>query len=165
MGRTPDRRPGAPLREEESAYFDPQTTLADTEGQLLYSDTGRWSFYDSSGEFDPRAGGGITEAQHKVLRQLIHFIDDGPAEGFPSGSYKETLPAGSPFPTSEIWYESSAKSKMIVSLATTWSGAIITQEVWDIYDTDGSTSLVTITDAISYSGFFETSRTRTIVVH
>lgn len=108
------------------------------------------------------SGSGISETTHRLLRQLIHFIDDGPAEGFPSGCYKETLPAGSPFPTSEVWWESSSKLKKIVSLDTTWSGATITQEVWKMYDTDGSTVLATITDAITYSGIFETSRTRTI---
>lgn len=107
------------------------------------------------------ASSGITEAQHKALRQIIHFIDEGPAESFASGAYKETTPTG-PFPTSEIWWESSSKLKKIVSLDTTWSGAVITQEVWKIYDTDGSTVLATVTDAVSYSGIFETSRTRTI---
>ena len=108
------------------------------------------------------SGGGITEAQHKTLRQLIHFINDGPAEGFASGAYKETLPTGNLFPTSEIWYTSSAKTSKIVELQTTWTGILITQEKWKIYDTDGSTVLWTITDAISYSGIVESNRTRTI---
>lgn len=117
---------------------------------------------DATGTFDPRTGGsGLTPAQHEALRQLIHFIDDGPANGFPSGSYKETTPTG-PFPTSEVWWESSAKLKKIVSLDTTWAGVTITQEVWKVYDTDGSTALATVTDVITYSGVFETSRTRTI---
>jgi len=104
----------------------------------------------------------LTAAQHQVLRQLIHFIDDGPASGFASGAYKETTPTG-PFPTSEIWWESAAKLKKIVSLDTTWTGSKITQEVWKVYAVDGSTVLATITDAISYTGVFEASRTRTIV--
>lgn len=108
------------------------------------------------------SGGGITESQHEALRQLIHFIDDGPASGFPSGSYREALPSGGIFPTSEIWWESSSKLKKIVSLDTTWSGATITQEIWKVYDTDGTTVLATVTDAISYSGVIETTRTRTI---
>lgn len=108
-------------------------------------------------------GSGLTAEAHKVLRQLIHFIEDGPAEGFASGAYKETTPAG-PFPTSEIWWESSSKLKKIVSLDTTWTGPNITQEVWKIYSTDGSTVLATVTDAISYTGIFESSRTRTITV-
>lgn len=107
------------------------------------------------------ASGSLTPTQHQILRQLIHFINDGPAGGFASGAYKETTPTG-PFPTSEIWWESSAKLKKIVSLDTTWTGVKITQEVWKVYDTDGVTVLQTITDAISYSGVFESSRTRTI---
>jgi hypothetical protein len=107
---------------------------------------------------------GMTEGEHRLVRQLIHFLDDGPGEGFPSGCYKETLPAGNPFPTSEIWWESSGKTKKIVELTTTWSGAFITTEEWKMYDTDGSTVLATITDAITYSGAFEHTRTRTIVL-
>jgi hypothetical protein len=107
--------------------------------------------------------GGLTESAHRALRQLIHFIDDGPAEGFVSGAFKETT--GTIYPSLEAWYVvgSTPPAGLIVSLATTWSGVKITQEIWKMYDTDGSTVLVTVTDAISYSGVFETSRTRTIV--
>lgn len=136
------------------------TTLATVPGEIRYEGT-RFSMVDDAGEFDPRTGGGLSAAQHQALRQLIHFIDDGPANGFPSGSYKETTPTG-PFPTSEVWWESSSKLKKIVSLDTTWTGATITQEVWKVYDVDGSTVLATVTDVVSYSGIFETSRTRTI---
>jgi hypothetical protein len=108
--------------------------------------------------------GGLTIEGHKVVRHLIHFINDGPSEGFTSGAYKETLPTGAVFPTSEIWWESSSKVKKIVELTTTWSGAQKTQEEWKMYDTDGTTVLVTVTDTITYSGAFETSRTRAIVL-
>jgi hypothetical protein len=106
--------------------------------------------------------GGLTESGHRLLRQLIHFIDEGPAEGFVSGAYKETLPSGDVFPTSVIWWESSSKLKKIVERTLTWTGVNLTTSVWEIYDTDGSTVIATITDAISYSGIFETTRTRTI---
>jgi len=115
---------------------------------------------DSVGVFDLRSGTGITAEQHKVLRQLIHFIDDGPAEGFASGAYKETT--GTVFPTAEIWYESSSKAKKIVERLMTWTGANLTTDVWKIYDTDGSTVLWTVTDTVNYSGIFETDRTRVI---
>lgn len=108
--------------------------------------------------------GGLTESAHRTLRQLIHFIDDGPAEGFPSGAYKETLPSASIFPTSVIWWESSSKLKKIVEKTITWTGVNASPIVWKMYDTDGSTVLATITDAISFSGVFETTRTRTIVI-
>lgn len=161
MAVTPDRHPG-PLIEEE-IQMDDRTGEGDpaAEGRMRYL-SGSFRMRDSAGVFDPRSGGGISEAQHKVLRQLIHFIDDGPAGGFLSGAYKETLPAASPFPTSEIWWESSSKLKKIVELTITWSGATPTTEEWKVYDTDGATVLTTVTDSISYSGIFETSRTRTI---
>jgi len=130
-------------------------TTADTVFVCTDSSTGSASWAAAA------AGSGITAAQHRVLRQLIHFIDDGPAEGFPSGCYKETTPTG-PFPTSEIWWESSSKLKKIVELTTTWTGATITQEVWEVYDTDGSSVLATITDTINYTGLFESDRTRVI---
>ena len=106
--------------------------------------------------------GGLTEEGHKILRQLIHFIDNGPAEGFTSGAYRETT--GTVFPTQILWWESSSKLKKIVEKNITWTGANPTTIEWKIYDTDGSTLLATVSDAISYSGVFETSRTRTITV-
>lgn len=106
---------------------------------------------------------GLTEAQHKALRQLIHFINDGPAEGFASGAVKTTAYSGA-FPTSEIWYESAAKTQPIVKKTNTYIGAFPITEEWKMYDTDGSTVLVTVTDSIIYTGAFETERTRTIVV-
>jgi len=104
--------------------------------------------------------GGLTEGAHKILRQLIHFIDDGPAEGFASGAYREM--AGTVFPTSIIWWESSSKSKKIVEKNITWTGVNPTTIEWKVYDTDGTTVLATVSDSISYSGVFETNRTRTI---
>jgi len=92
---------------------------------------------------------------------LIHFIEEGPAEGFVSGAYKVTLPTG-PFPTSMTWWESSSKLKKIVERLVSWTGTLVTTDQWKIYDTDGSTVLWIITDAITYSGVFESSRTRTI---
>ena len=108
------------------------------------------------------SGGGVTEGTHKTLRQLIHFIDNGPAEGFLSGAYREILPAGNPFPTSVIWYEDSTKAKKIVERTKTYSGAFPQTIEWKVYDTDGTTVLATVTDTITYSGAFETSREREI---
>lgn len=108
------------------------------------------------------AASGILE-EHKTVRHLIHFIDDGPGGGFASGAYREILPSADPFPTSEIWYESSAKTQKIVELTITRNAnKTPATEVWEMYDEDGSTVLTTVTDTISYSGIFETSRTRTI---
>lgn len=109
----------------------------------------------------------VTHTKHQAIRQLIHFIDNGPAEGFASGAYREKLPVGDVFPTSVTWWESSSKLKMIVKKTITRSGGGATNItptpiVWQMYDTDGSTVLATVSDAITYSGVFETSRVRTI---
>ena len=163
--------------------LNPQEDYVDARGVLLQSGTG--SNDEAVGVervnselqlWDSQAGtytlsqllsgsSGISEAQHKALRQLIHFIDDGPADGFASGSYKEILPSGNPFPTSEVWWESAAKLKKIVELTITRSAAKVpTEEEWKIYDTDGSTVLITLTDAITYvNNVFESTRTRTWV--
>lgn len=108
--------------------------------------------------------GMVSTIGHRTLRQLIHFIDDGPACGFASGAYKEILPAKSAFPTSVIWWESSAKLEKIVEKTISYAlgNTKPTPIVWQMYDTDGSTVLCTVSDAVTYDGAFEVSRTRTI---
>jgi hypothetical protein len=105
---------------------------------------------------------GISPTTHAALRQLIHLSDDdGPFEEFTSGAYREIT--GGVFPTSTIWWESSAKLEKIVEKTITRNAnktpAVIE---WKVYDTDGVTVLATATDTISYSGITETSRTRVI---
>lgn len=106
------------------------------------------------------AGGGITAADHKTLRQLIHFINDGPAEGFATGAYREIT--GGVFPTDISWYTATDKVDKLIDLTLTYSGINITGERWRMYDADGSTVIATVSDSVSYSGVFETNRTRTI---
>lgn len=106
---------------------------------------------------------GISASSHKILRQLIHFIDDGPADGFISGSFKEIIPSSNPFPTSIIWWESSLKIKKILEKYYTYnSNKTINQVQWKMYDIDGITIISTITDTITYNGVFEINRTRII---
>jgi len=163
MGRTPDRRAGALY--EDTAIYTASTVVATAEGEIRYVG-GRFSFYDSTGEYDPRSGGGgITAAEHKTLRQGIHLADGvgGPFGGFTSGAYRETLPAADPFPTTVTWWESSLKLKKIVDKTITYNANKTTNTIqWRVYDTDGSSVVETITDTITYSGIFETSRVRAI---
>jgi hypothetical protein len=106
---------------------------------------------------------GISESIHKTLRHLIHFINEGPGDGFASGAYKTTLPAGDPFPTSIIWWESSAQTEKIVEKTLTLnSNKTPSQIEWKMYDTNGVIVIATVTDSITYSGIFEISRTRII---
>jgi hypothetical protein len=160
--------------------LDPQEDALEARGYFIQDETNRdenvmvsrsgddMTFKDVSNPVEKTltellaGAGGLTEAAHRALRQLIHFIGNGPAEGFASGAFFQVT--GTVFPTAEIWYVvgSTPPAGKIVELLTTWSGAQKTQEQWKMYDTDGSTVLVTVTDVISYSGVFETGRVRTI---
>lgn len=110
-------------------------------------------------------GGGSLEPAHKTLRDLIHFIDQGPGDGFASGAFKEVLPSGSPFPTSIIWYLDVAKTKKLVEKFITYdSNKQPSQIQWNMYDYDGLTLIHTIIDTFTYvNNVFEATRVRTII--
>ena len=158
MPLTPDRRPGPSLEEELQLEADPvDPTVV---GAVRFNGSA-FRMRDSIGVFDPRSGGGsgLTAADHRTLLQLIHFIDEGPAEGFASGATKTVT--GGVFPTQVLWRR--ADTTKLVEQNITWTGVFPTSIEWKVYDTDGTTVLGTVTDAVSYSGPFETGRTRTIV--
>ncbi len=95
-------------------------------------------------------------------RKLAYFIDEGPSvQALGASSYKEVV--GGAFPTSEIWWTTSAKLVKIVELAITRDAEQKpTIEVWKLYSADGLTVVEQITDTFAYSGPFEQSRTRSI---
>ncbi len=135
----------------------------------LYREADQWFFEDTNHAGGPgrksladlaASGSGISATTHRTLRQLIHFIDNGPAEGFASGAFREMT--GTVFPSAIIWYDDNTKAKKFVEKNITYSGAFPTTIQWKMYDTDGTTVLATVTDTISYSGPFETNRTRAI---
>lgn len=118
------------------------------------------------GQIGSGGGGGITEAQHKTLRDLIHFVDNGPGDGFASGAFRETLPIGNPFPSSVIWYLDVAKTKKLVEKFISYNANKSPHTIqWNMYDYDGITLIHTVIDTFTYSGptVFEASRTRTII--
>lgn len=104
-------------------------------------------------------GYGITQQEHSKLRQLIHFIDDGPAEGFITGAFKETI--GGAFPTQEIWWENISKTNKIVQIDIVRNSKMQPVTIdWKMYS--GGVQVSRVTDSIQYNGIFETSRTRSI---
>lgn len=101
--------------------------------------------------------------EHETLRQLIHFIDEGPGDGFASGAYKVISPVPSLYPTSVIWYTDNTMSYKIVEKTIVWSGVVPVTITWQVYNIDGVTVAHTVSDSISYTNtIFETTRTRTI---
>lgn len=104
----------------------------------------------------------LTPTEHQTLRQLIHFLDEGPGDGFASGAYKETLTH--PFPTSIIWYTDITKTKIIVSKTIIRNAIQIPITItWEVYMEDGVTVAHTVIDTITYiNNVFESSRTRNI---
>jgi hypothetical protein len=98
-----------------------------------------------------------------TARQLVWFLDEGPAEGFLSGAYKEIT--GGVFPTSVIWYDSSGvgKKKIVEKTITRNANQTPSSIAWKIYDAS-EVLIRTITDTFTYSsGVFESSRVRTVV--
>jgi len=106
----------------------------------------------------------VTPPRHKALRDLIHFIDEGgPADGFASGAVEQVLTPG-PFPTGTIWWTNAGMTERIVDQTVVYNpNRTIATSVWRMYDTDGTTVLVTLTDTFAYTGLFATARTRTWV--
>src|SRR3972149_2910078 len=112
MGRTPDRFPGT--RFEDELVIESE----DASGSITFV-SGAFKLRDLSGSFNPHLkffsqGSLITFASnevnlgegfsgsvsnekisvdynHRSLRHLIHFIDDGPTNGFLTGAYKEIV--------------------------------------------------------------------------
>ena len=120
--------------------------------------SGAIGFVQSNGDGDLSVGG------LSAIRDLAAFLPDNIGPDISTAPYREITPAGSPFPTSVIWYESAAKTEKVVECVVTRNSLQqITQAVFTLYDTDGSTVLATATDVITYdaTGIFETSRTRT----
>lgn len=165
MPRTPDRFPGE--REEEAIKLEPASTVPTVNGEFRYVTGVGFRFFEEGIERgldeDGGGGGGLTTVQHRALRQLIHLADGvgGPFEGFTSGAYREVT--GGHLPTSIIWYTDSSKTTKIVQKSITYNSNKTPDTVsWTVFDTDGSTVLCTTTDTITYSGAFETERTRSI---
>lgn len=110
-------------------------------------------------------GGGtpVTPDLHEALRQAIHFIDEGPGDGFETGAYKVTSPSPSVFPTNITWYLNESMAQKLVEKNIVWAGSVPTNITWEIYNPDGITVAHTVSDVITYKNrIFESTRVRTI---
>lgn len=73
MPLTPDRHPGEADEEGEVFENRPPGEQPTQQGGVRFVD-GSFQLRDYVGVFNPRSGGGITEAQHEVLDTLVHDI-------------------------------------------------------------------------------------------
>jgi hypothetical protein len=143
------------LQEFTTAQLQKSVSLQDaiTAGYITLKDCYGNSITDVNQQFAP-----VTSENHEAIRQLIHFIDDGPTTG--DTLRRETT--GTVFPTAIVWYHTVDVTEVkLVEKLITWTGVNPTTIVWKLYD-DSETLLVTITDTISYTDVFETGRTRVI---
>jgi hypothetical protein len=158
MPQTPDRHPGN--SDEEGTDFETVAGGPTVNGQVRYVSGVGFRFFDEG----LSKGLGISEADHKILRQLVHLAEEGgPWDGFASGAFEEQLPSGSAFPTSSIWYTNATKtSKIVQELVTYNANKTINTDQWTVFAADGVTPLLTATDTFTYSGVVMTSRTRVL---
>ena len=113
----------------------------------------------SSGNYLSSGGGISPNWVDDDLVRRIWKLWNGGFEGY-SGSYREV--SGGIFPTSVIWYMDSSKGlKIIEKLYTYNDNKTISSIVWKLYSS-GGILVRTITESISYSGIFESSRVRII---
>lgn len=111
-------------------------------------------------------GGGITAEQHQELRQLIHFIDNGPGIGFGTEMLRTTTPAGSPFPTNITWFNDlTGMYKIVEKIITYNTNKTVASELWNMYDSTGTNIVQTVVDTFFYTNnVFESSRVRTVLL-
>lgn len=141
MGTTPDRHPGE--LQEEGAIFDNRPPGDDptVEGGFRYVD-GEWRFRDARGVYNPRSGGGISEAQHEALDTLVHDLDES--------CYEEFTYDGSRV-TSAITWATSEKLLKIREEQYIYTLGRVSQAVIIQYNGAGA-EVMRMTETYTYSG-------------
>lgn len=96
---------------------------------------------------------------HAALADIIHFLPDGPGDGWASGAVCVEGYTG-PLLTSSTWYTDAAQSRRIIALAVTYTGPLPATFKYSLYDATGAL-VRTLTDTCTYNGPLLQSRTRT----
>ena len=111
------------------------------EGQIGYR-SGAFEMRDSVGVFDPRSGGGgLTEATHRAVDQLVHLVAED--------SFTEFVYSGNKITDIIVWTDS-GKTTKIREETITYSGNQVSTVVTKQYD--GATLEETYTETYSYTG-------------
>ena len=145
----------------------PIKVLTFVSGSALPANVGQLTYVSGSGlavmQDDGIAyirSGNISAIDHSQLRQLVHLAEEGgPFEGF-AGAVKDTAPG--PFPTGSVWWTDSSRTQKIVEKVIVRNANKTPATVqWKAYASGSNAVAASFTDTITYSGVFETSRTRT----
>lgn len=146
MPITPERHPG-PMIEDDEVILKDNAAGDPTEEGSIRKVAGSFRMRDKDGVFDPRSGGGISEAQHEALDTLVHEVDET--------SFEEYIYDGSKVTDVVVW-ETSAKLKRIRDEHYSYTGSRVDSVVTRQYDAAGAVKM-TVTETYNYSGSRVTS--------
>lgn len=100
------------------------------------------------------------QGSHNALLDVIHFLADGPGDGFAKGACAIDTYNG-PLLLNTVWFTDETQAKRIVAVAWTYTGPLIATEKMTLYAADGTTVVRTVTDTYSYNGPLRSKRVRT----
>lgn len=148
---TPDDLAGG-ITDADKVILNNAGETADAPGEFVYDGTD-FVFRDSVGPFNPRVGGGISEAQHEALDTLAHEIVEN--------SFDEITRIG-PRVTNITSWTDAGKTTKIRETQFSYTGPRLTTLVEIQYDAAG-TEAYRITETYTYIGvrLQTTTRTRT----
>lgn len=96
---------------------------------------------------------------HNALLDIIHFLADGPGDGWASGAVGVDTYSG-PLRTGTTWYADDTLAKKIVAMAWTYAGPLVATQKTTLYAADGISVTRTVTDTFSYNGPLRAQRSR-----
>lgn len=123
---TPDRFPGP--REEEEIKLLPESSDPTTVGAMRLV-SGDFRLRDNVGVFNPRTGGGISEADHEDLDSLVHNVAET--------CYEEPVRSGGRV-TDVVTWTTSGKTTKVRETNLTRSGGLVSSIVVKQYDGAGT---------------------------
>jgi hypothetical protein len=113
---------------------------------------------DAGLTYDPATGKLTVSGPLTSRSALLALFGDGADGEADVGVTLTKTITGTVFPTKVVWKNGLLK---VVEKTITWTGANPTTIVWQLYDAS-EVLLLTITDTISYTGSFESGRTRVV---
>ena len=96
---------------------------------------------------------------HNALPDIIHFLSDGPGDGFASGAYLSTTFAG-PLITSRVWWTTAAMTQRIFAIVYAYKGPLLSTVTYTLFNAQG-VQVRLLTDTLTYNGPLLASVTRT----